>query len=119
MGKCLYHICYIRYFIAILTRLLTRLAHGLYRTVENGQSAVTDVFMFSNPGRIAKNVFEKHKAREHMSSAQIDVAKRKLDTHDNHRKNTTREHISKRHMNTQQRENTSKRHENTPKGKHN
>ena len=34
-------------------------------------------------------------------------------------KNTTREHISKRHMNTQQRENTSKRHENTPKGKHN
>ena len=34
-------------------------------------------------------------------------------------KNTTHEHISKRHMNTQQRENTSKRHENTPKGKHN
>ena len=29
-------------------------------------------------------------------------------------KNTTREHISKRHMNTQQSENTSKRHENTP-----
>ena len=92
MGKRLYHIWYIRYFIAILTRLLTRLAHGLYRTVENGQSGVTDVFMFSNPGRIAKNVFEKHKAqrgerwREHMSSAQIDVAKRKLDTHDNHRK---------------------------------
>ena len=63
--------------------------------------------------------FAQNQDREHMSSAQIDVAKRKLDTHDNHRKNTAREHISKRHMNTQQRENTSKRHENTPKGKHN
>ena len=63
--------------------------------------------------------FAQNQDREHMSSAQIDVAKRKLDTHDNHRKNTTREHISKRHMNTQQRENTSKRHENTPRGKHN
>ena len=34
-------------------------------------------------------------------------------------KNTTREHISQEHMNTQQRENASKRHEHTPKGKHN
>ena len=30
--------------------------------------------------------FAQNQDREHMSSAQIDVAKRKLDTHDNHRK---------------------------------
>ena len=54
-----------------------------------------------------------------MSSAQIDVARRNWTHVIITEKNTTREHVSKRHMNTQQRENTSKRHENTPKGKHN
>ena len=46
------------------------------------------------------------KRREHMSSAQIDVAKRKLDTHDNHRK----KHHTWTHI--------EKTHEHTTKGKH-
>ena len=46
------------------------------------------------------------KRREHMSSAQIDVARRNW-THENHRrKTTTHEHISKSHTNTQQKKKT-------------
>ena len=42
--------------------------------------------------------FAQNQDREHMSSAQIDVAKRKLDTHDNHRKkHHTCTHIEKTH----------------------
>ena len=50
--------------------------------------------------------FAQNQDREHMSSAQIDVAKRKLDTHDNHRK--------KHHTWTR----IEKTHEHTTKGKH-
>ena len=50
--------------------------------------------------------FAQNQDREHMSSAQIDVAKRKLDTHDNHRK----KHHTWTHI--------EKTHEHTTKGKH-
>ena len=64
--------------------------------------------------------FAQNQDREHMSSAQIDVAKRKLDTHDNHRKkHHTWTHIEKTHEHTTKGKHIQKAWKNTPKGKHN
>ena len=53
--------------------------------------------------------FAQNQDREHMSSAQIDVAKRKLDTHDNHRKkHHTWTHIEKTHEHTTKRKHIQK-----------
>ena len=69
-------------------------------------------------GFLPQKEAKRKEARAHVTCTKT-RRKKKLDTHENRRKNNHTEHISKRHMNTQQRENTSKRHENTPKGKHN
>ena len=80
------------------------------KTNQKGNTSESDlsfIFIgFRTFGDFSHKKRQSAKRREQMSSAQIDVV----------RKNAAREHISKRHINTQQSENTSKRHENTPKG---
>ena len=81
------------------------------KTHQKGNTIESDLsFMFIGfltVGEFFHKKKQSAKRREHMSSAQIDVAKRKLDTHENHRRKTpTHENILKSHTNTQQKKKT-------------
>ena len=75
------------------------------KTHQKGNTIESDLsFMFIGfltVGEFFHKKKQSAKRREHMSSAQIDVAKRKLDTHDNHRKkHHTWTHIARTHEHT-------------------
>ena len=75
------------------------------KTHQEGNT-IERILSFIFIGFLTCGIFAQNQDREHMSSAQIDVAKRKLDTHDNHRK----KHHTWTHI--------EKTHEHTTKGKH-